>query len=120
MKKLDVFGKGLTITTATADAYRTFFGSEASSMSHADKVEHGGADLGSALKLSKNPVTYLAGANVTAWSMVAAEAEKADLFNKDSNDLTWNYIKQNPGVILEEWNKAVQDMATNRIWKIFG
>ncbi len=119
MHSFDLFGKGMTVAAQSVNVYDTFLSPSSGSKSSGDRIEAGGEAIGSALKMSKNPVAYLVGANVTAWSMVGAEATKVDWSAKGMSD-TFSYAWQNPGVVAEELGKAAKEMVTERIWKIFG
>lgn len=114
----DLIGRGYTVVNEATNVYDKFFNPNVTA-TPADQIEAGGSAAGSALKMSKNPVAYLVGANVTAWSMVAAEATKVD-FSSEGLTQTWNYAVSNPGVVVEEFGNAAKEMVTERIWKIFG
>lgn len=120
LRGADLFGRGLTLVNEGTDLYKTFWDpGHAGGATMGEKIEVGGSALGSTLKMSKNPVAYLAGAGVTAWSMVGAEATKTD-WSAEGTKQTWDYIGSNPNVVVEEFGKAAKDMFTNRIWKILG
>jgi uncharacterized protein YukE len=114
MTGVDRIGKGFAVVDSTANVYDTFTDSRSTG---GERVEAGGLAVGSALKMSKNPVTYLAGAGVSAWSMVYNEASKIDTSYVSE---TFAYAAKNKGEVLASLGDAVKDMATNKIWKIFG
>jgi hypothetical protein len=120
MDKVDLVGKGFTLVDKGVGLYKNFFDpNRASSASFGDKIWAGGSAAGSALKMSKNPVAYLAGAAVTSWSLVGSEAAKVD-YSPEATQQTWDYIRANPGAVGEEFGKAAKRMFTKDIWEIFG
>lgn len=120
LRGADLFGKGLALVDNGTAVYKQFFDPRfAGDAALGDKFEAGGFALGSALKSSKNPVMYLSGAAVTAWSMVAAEATRVD-YSPEATSQTWEYVVSNPRVIGEEFGKAAKDMFSSRIWSILG
>lgn len=117
MKGLGYLGAGFTVASQSVNLYSNFGpGSEASV---GDRIEAGGAAAGSALKMSKNPVAYLSGAAITAWSMTANEATKVD-YSSSGLHQTWEYMRANPGVIGEELARSGKEMVTDRLWRILG
>ncbi|HQK30835.1 MAG TPA: hypothetical protein PLZ92_04090 [Phycicoccus sp.] len=118
MKVFDRLTKGLGVATIGANIYDTFVNPSQREITDFEKFETLRDSSATALKMG-NPAAYLLGANVTAWTMVAEEAAKLDL-SAESNAMTWKYIQENPMELVASFGDACKDMATNKIWKIFG
>lgn len=63
-------------------------------------------DTASFLKSGPTPVQKLLGANMAVWKIAGEEIQKTD-FSSGATTQTLNYAASNPGVVLEEFGKAV-------------
>jgi uncharacterized protein YukE len=112
MTGLDRFGKGLTVVERASDLYNAFANPGATAE---DKVHAVGDSAASAMKMSKNPVVYLAGVATSSVTNAVAEGTKVD-WSAEGFSGAWNEIRKDPGILAEEFGKAAQEMFTKKIW----
>lgn len=116
-KRFDRFNKGLSVVTSGADLYRAFGpGSHADA---GDKIGAVGGTAATALKMTKNPVLYLAGVATASVTEAAVAATEVD-WSAEGRRQVWDAVTQDPGMVLNELGKASTQVVTDKIWKVLG